>query len=106
MHNASGGSLLLPVERSSLDGRLPSVPKLFLPARVDLVCILLEGEECTLQLFVGLGILNDAVGQTDIAIHASFPEHPCLLALAAGDGSLLGPILVAKSAATSCQDNV
>merc|ERR1719168_247721 len=38
--------------------------------------------------------------------YASFPEHPCLLALAAGDCTLLGPILVAKSAAAGCQDNI
>merc|ERR1719373_1555834 len=38
--------------------------------------------------------------------YASFPEHQCLLALAAGDCTLLGPILVAKSAAAGCQDNI
>merc|ERR1711941_54841 len=105
-HAASGSSLLLPVKRSSLDGRFPSVPQLFLPPRVDLVCIFLESQECTLQLFVGLGILNDAIGQADIAIHASFPEHPRLLSLAAGDRTLLGPILVAESTTTSCQDDI
>merc|ERR1719281_2080701 len=104
--STSSGSLLLPVKRGSLDGRLPGVPKLFFPAWVDLVRIFLEGEECTLQLFVRLGIFDDTVGQADIAIHASFPEHPRLLPLAAGDRTLLRPVLVAKSTPARCQDDV
>merc|ERR1719220_1772949 len=103
---ASGSSLLLPVERSSLHGRLPRVAEFFLPSGVDLVGILLECQEGPLQLFMRLGIFNDTIRQAHIAIHASLPKHPCLFALAAGHGPLLWAVFVAEGATTSCQDNV
>merc|ERR1719220_910719 len=103
---ASGSSLLLPVERSSLHGRLPRVAELFLPSGVDLVGVLLECQEGSLQLFMRLGVLNDTIRQAAIAIHASLPKHPRLFALAAGHGPLFWAVFVAKGATASCQDNV
>merc|ERR1719414_2207198 len=98
--------LLLPVERCCLDGRLPSVSQLLLPAWVDLVRGLLEGEECSLEFLVGLGILDHTIRQAHVSVHASLPKHPCLLTLAAGSGTLLGPVLVTESATTRSQDDV
>merc|ERR1719220_562525 len=103
---ASGSSLLLPVEGSSLHGRLPRVAKFFLPSGVDLVGVLLECQEGSLQLFMRLGVLNDTIRQAAIAIHASLPKHPRLFALAAGHGPLFWAVFVAKGTTTSCQDNI
>merc|ERR1719220_1227534 len=103
---ASGSSLLLPVEGSSLHGRLPRVAELFLPSGVDLVGVLLECQEGSLQLFMRLGVLNDTIRQAAIAIHASLPKHPRLFALAAGHGPLFWAVFVAECTTTSSQDNV
>ena len=63
-----GRRLLCPVEAGRLHGGLTGVTELLLPARVDLVSILLEGEEGTLDLLVGLGELDDAIAQADVAV--------------------------------------
>ena len=60
--------LLGPVEAGRLHGGLAGVAELLLPARVDLVGVLLEGEEGTLDLLVGLGELDDAIAQADVAV--------------------------------------
>merc|ERR1712060_517646 len=56
---AGSASTLLPIEGRRLDGRLASVPQLLLPTRVDLVGVLLEGQERALELLMRLGILDD-----------------------------------------------
>ena len=87
-----GGSLG-PVKGCCLHGGLTSVAQLLLPARVDLVSVLLEGQECALDLLMGLGILNHSIAQADVAELASLPLLPGLLTLTAGDGTNLGTVL-------------
>merc|ERR1712060_1019653 len=99
-------STLLPIERRCLNRRLASVPKLLFPTWVNLVGILLERQERPLELFVGLRVLNDAIGQTDLSIRAGLPKLPCLLALATRCGTLLRPVLVPESASTCGQDDI
>merc|ERR1711977_374542 len=53
-------SLFHPIEGRGLDGRLAGVAQLLLPARVDLVGVLLEGQESALELLVGLRVLDNA----------------------------------------------
>merc|ERR1712061_714362 len=98
--------LLLPIEARRLDRRLASISKLLLPARVDLIGVLLECEERALDFFMSLRILDDTVRQADVTIGARLPQLPRLLALAARCGALLGAILVPERTATSCQDNI
>ena len=98
--------LLGPIEAGRLHGGLARVAELLLPARVDLVGVLLESKESTLDLLVGLGELDDAIAQADVAILSGLPGLPSLLALAAGDGTRLGSILVAERATTGSQDHV
>ena len=93
-----GGSrgTLGPIERCRLHGGLTSVAQLLLPARVDLISILLEGQEGTLDLLMGLGILDHSITQADVAKLTSLPLLPGLLTLTARDGTNLGAVLVAK----------
>eukprot|EP00438_Fugacium_kawagutii_P012061 Skav228750 [mRNA] locus=scaffold1034:4673:6050:+ [translate_table: standard] len=95
-----------PVKGCSLHRGLTSVAQLLLPARVDLVSILLEGQESTLDLLMGLGILNHTITQADVAELAGLPLLPGLLTLTARDGTNLGSILVTERATTSGQDHV
>merc|ERR1712203_1342882 len=104
LHGSS--STLLPVKGSCLNRRFASVPKLLFPTWVDLVSIFLECQECPLKLFVGLCILNYAIGQADLSIRAGLPKLPCLLALATRCGSLLRPILVPESAPARGQNDI
>merc|ERR1719414_2950976 len=108
-HSSCEGScscLLLPVERRRLHRRLARVAEFLLPAWINLVCIFLECQESTLEFLVRFCVLDDSVRQTHIAVHASLPEHPCLLALTARNCTLLGPILVSESATTGGQNDV
>merc|ERR1719352_1887828 len=98
--------LLLPVKGSGLDRGLASVAQLLLPAWVDLIGILLKRQERTLELLVGLGVLDDTIGQADVAKLTRFPSQPSGLALAARGGALLWAILVSEGAAASSEDNV
>merc|ERR1712203_216021 len=104
LHGSS--SALLPVERRCLNRRFASVPKLLFPSWVDLVSILLECQERPLELFVGLCILNDAIGQAHLSIRAGLPKLPCFLALATRRGALLRPILVPESAPARGQNDI
>jgi hypothetical protein len=54
-----------------------------------------------LDLLMSLGILDDAIGNRHVDGFASLLLHPNVLALTAGDGALLGSILVAKGATAS-----
>merc|ERR1719216_410808 len=103
---AAAAAFFLPVKGGRLHRRFARVAEFFFPPRVDLIGIFLESKEGALEFLMRLGVFDDAVGQAHIAVHASLPEHPCLLALAAGDCPLLGPILVSKGTTTSSQDNV
>mmetsp|Transcript_52714 Transcript_52714/g.146870 ORF Transcript_52714/g.146870 Transcript_52714/m.146870 type:complete len:456 (-) Transcript_52714:597-1964(-) len=98
--------LLLPIERRRLHRRLARVTELFLPSRVDLVGVLLEGQERPLDFFVRLRVLDDAVGEADVAVGTSLPQLPRLLALAARRGTLLRPVLVAERPPACGQDHV
>ena len=89
-HEGSSRSTLGPVEGCSLHGGLTGVAKLLLPSRVNLVSILLEGQESTLDLLVGLGILNHTIAQANVAELAGLPLLPGLLTLTARDGTDLG----------------
>jgi len=55
--------LLGPVESCGLHGGLIYAAMLCLPARVDLIGILLEGQEGVLDFFKHLGILDDSIDQ-------------------------------------------
>ena len=55
---------------------------------------------------MGLGELDDAIAQADVAVLSGPPGLPGLLTLAAGDGTRLGSILVAEGATTGGQDHV
>ena len=90
---SSSSRTLGPVKGCRLHGGLTSVAQLLLPARVDLVGILLEGQECALDLLMGLGILDHSIAQADVAELASLPLLPGLLTLTAGDGTNLGTVL-------------
>merc|ERR1719215_1902251 len=57
----SSRSLLLPIERRCLYGRLTRVTKLLLPSRIDLVRILLERQEGTFDLLMRLCVLYNAI---------------------------------------------
>merc|ERR1712151_1443127 len=92
--------LLLPVEARRLDGGLPGVAELFLPAGVDLVSVLLEGQECAFYLLVRLRVLDDSVREAHVAVGACLPQLPRLFALAARDRTLLRPVLVPEGAAS------
>merc|ERR1712151_962226 len=93
--------------RSSPPGqKLASVSKLLLPARVDLIRVLLERQERALDFFMSLRILDDTIRQADVTIGASLPQLPRLLALAARCSALLGAILVPERAAASSQDDI
>merc|ERR1711920_473436 len=70
--------LFLPVEARRLDGGLARVSEFLLPAGVDLVSVLLEGQECTLDLLVRLRVLDDSVREADIAVGACLPQLPRL----------------------------
>ena len=72
----------------------------------NLVCILLEGQEGTLDLVVGLGELDQGIAQADVTVLPSLPGLPSLLTLTAGDGTRLGAVLVAEGATASSQDHV
>ena len=85
-------SLLGPVEAGRPHGGLTGVTELLLPARVDLVGILLEGEEGTLDLLVGLGEPDDTIAQADVAVLSAPPGLPGLLTRWARDGTRLGSI--------------
>ena len=92
-------------------GMLQTTPRfelqhVLLPARVDLVRIFLEGQEGTLDLLMGLGELDDAIAQADVAVLARPPCLPGLLTLTAGDGTRLGTVLVPEGATTGSQDHV
>merc|ERR1712054_248800 len=84
--------LLLPVEAGSLDRGLTGVAELLLPSWVDLISILLEREEGALELLVGLGILDDTIGQRHLTVGAGLPLLPSILTLAARDRALLRTI--------------
>merc|ERR1711933_232657 len=98
--------LLLPVEAGGLNGGLARVSELLLPARVDLVSVLLEGQESTLDLLVRLRVLDDSVREAHVAVGACLPQLPRLFALAARDRALLRPVLVPEGAAAGRQDHV
>merc|ERR1719387_1159529 len=97
---------LLPVEGRRLHRGLTSVPELLLPPRVDLVGVLLEGQERALHFLVGLRKFDDAVRKRHIAIGAPLPLIPGHLSLCARDGALLRSILVTKRTAASRRDHV
>ena len=105
-HEGRGRRLLGPVKAGCLHRGLASVAELLLPSRVDLVGVLLEGQEGTLDLLVGLCELDDAVAQADVAVLACLPSLPSLFTLTARNGTRLGAILVSKGAATSGQDHI
>mmetsp|Transcript_62305 Transcript_62305/g.163596 ORF Transcript_62305/g.163596 Transcript_62305/m.163596 type:complete len:616 (+) Transcript_62305:129-1976(+) len=105
-HEGGRRSLLLPVEAGRLHGGLARVAELLLPARVDLVRILLEGQEGALDILVRLGKLDHAIRQAHVAVGARLPELPGLLTLAAGRGALLRAVLVAEGATAGREDHV
>ena len=80
--------------------------QLFFPAWVKLVSFLLESQEGTFDLFVGLSELNDAIAQADVAVIISLPCLPSLLSPSARDGTRLGAVLVVEGTATGSQDHV
>merc|ERR1711920_310484 len=98
--------LLLPIEAGRLDGGLPGVAELLLPAGVDLVSVLLEGQECALDFLVRLRVLDDSVREAHVAVGACLPQLPRLFALAARDRALLRAVLVPEGAAAGRQDHV
>mmetsp|Transcript_39372 Transcript_39372/g.85997 ORF Transcript_39372/g.85997 Transcript_39372/m.85997 type:complete len:218 (+) Transcript_39372:3-656(+) len=100
------GRFLLPIEGCSLDRGLSRVPELFLPAGIDLIRVLLEGQEGALDLLMRLCVLNHAIGKGDIPIDSSLPHDPCCLALAARRGSLLRAVLVAEGSSASRQNHI
>jgi hypothetical protein len=65
-------------------------------SREDLVRILLEREESTIDLLMRLRVLDDTMGKRDVVKFASLPLHARLLALTARDSALLGSNLVAE----------
>merc|ERR1712190_353469 len=71
-----GACLLLPVERCSLNRGLARVAELLLPARVDLIRVLLEGQECALDFLMSFCILNDAIAEAHIPVGPCLPELP------------------------------
>merc|ERR1719271_819513 len=103
-HGCSG--LLLPVERRGLHRGLARVAELLLPPGVDLVRVLLEGQEGALHLLVGLRELDDAIRERDVAVGARLPQLPRLLALPARSCPLLRTVLVSESATAGRQDHV
>mmetsp|Transcript_78150 Transcript_78150/g.171343 ORF Transcript_78150/g.171343 Transcript_78150/m.171343 type:complete len:728 (+) Transcript_78150:314-2497(+) len=103
---SSGRWLLLPAEARGLQVGLASVSELLLPARVDLIGIVLEGQESTLQFLVSLRILDHTLAERHVSVLAVLPILPGLLRLAAGDGTRLRTVLVAEGTSTSSQDDV
>ena len=65
-------------------------------SREDLVSILLEREESTIDLLMRLRVIDDTMGKGDVVKFASLPLHARLLALTARDSALLGSNLVAE----------
>jgi hypothetical protein len=53
---------------SRLDRGLASVAQLPLPARIDLIGVFLKDEERALELFMGLCVLHNAVGEAHVTI--------------------------------------
>jgi len=53
-----------------------------------------------------LRVLDDTIGETDVAIGACLPQLPRLLALAAGCRALLRPVLVPEGATPGSQDHI
>ena len=65
-------------------------------SREDLVSILLEPKESTIDLLMRLRVLDDTMGKRDVVKFASLPLHATLLALTARDSALLGSNIVAE----------